>query len=128
MATATAAKTAAVSPATPAAPAELQTLRQAQPKKFSPSALWPIGQDFELLTVKVPDDWTMEDVLKPIAWCNVAAIVAKDNLSTRSDKIGSLIYARSDNGKIKALLTIESVTLDHLRQPNGLVVEPFLVK
>ena len=127
MATATAAKTAApspVHPATPATAAELQSLRKAQPKKFGPSALNPIGKDFELLCVEIPADWEPDDVLNPVAWCHVASLVAKDDLSTRKDFIGSLIYARSS--KFKMLLTIEGVTRDDLKQPNGLIVQPWL--
>lgn len=103
-----------------------QTLREAQSKKFKPSSLQGLGHDFDILAVKVPEDWTFEDVLQPSAWSSVANLVSKDALNTRRDKVGSLIYARHDGGAFKALLVIEAITHDVFGQPNGLVVKPWL--
>lgn len=113
--------------AAPAAPAKpVQTLREVQPKRFAPSSLQSLGQDFDILCVRVPADWTFEDVLKPVAWSNVAPLVAKDALNTRRDKIGSLIYVRHDGGAFKAILSIEGITLDQFGKANGLKVEPWI--
>lgn len=118
---------AAKSAAAPVAVAKpAQTLREVQPKRFAPSSLQSIGQDFDLLAVRVPADWTFEDVLKPVAWTNVAPMVAKDALNTRRDKIGSLIFVRSDSGAFKAILSIEGITLDQFGKPNGLKVETWI--
>jgi hypothetical protein len=117
----------AKSSAAPAAQAKpAQTLREVQPKRFAPSSLQSIGQDFDILAVSVPADWTFEDVLKPVAWSNVAPLVAKDALNTRRDKIGSLIYVRSASGAFKAILSIEGITLDQFGKANGLKVEPWI--
>jgi hypothetical protein len=125
--TAVAAKPAktAVPPVAPT-PVREQKLREAQIKKFGPSSLQAIGHDFELLAIKVPAEWTVEDLLNPGAWANVASIVARDALNTRRDKIGSLIYARSETGAFKMLLSIEAITVDRFGQANGLRVEPWL--
>ena len=103
-----------------------QTLRSAQPNKFSPSSLQPLGQDFELLTIKVPAGWSFEEVLQPITWSNVAAVVAKDALNTRRDKIGSLIYVCAEDGAFGAFLRIESIVIDNMGNANGLRVKPIM--
>ena len=119
----------AKTPAAPVTPTPVreQKLREALVRKFGPSSLQPLGHDFDMLAVKVPAEWDLEDILKPVAWSNVAHLVAKDALNTRRDKIGSLIYARSESGKFKVILTIEGITLDQFNQPNGLKVEPWIV-
>jgi hypothetical protein len=114
--------------ATPAG-AELvkQTMRQVQPKKAAPSSLQSLGQDFDMLAHKPGPDVTLDDVLKPVYWANVANLVAKDALNTRRDKLGSLIYVRPESGAFKAILTIEGISLDQFGQAHGLKVEPWLL-
>ncbi len=119
---------AAAKPAKSPAPAKPeQKLREVQPKKFPPSSLQSLGHDFEILAMKVPADWTLEDVLKPVAWAHVASLVAKDALNTRRDKIGSLIYIRSESGAFKGFFSIEKITHDQFGSANGLELEPWIV-
>ena len=99
-----------------------QKLRAVQPKKFAPSSLQSVGQDYVTMTATAPAEWDYEDCLLPIAWSNVASIVAKDALNTRRDKIGSFIELRSADHSYFALLYILSITVDHMGSPNGLNV------
>ena len=105
----------------PSAPVE-RTLREVQPKKFGmmTSQLQFIGHDYSLLTIKVPADWTFEDVLKPEAWVNVCWRVAKDQTNTRIDSAGSIIQAH--HKEWLAELYIQEVIYDHLKSACGLKV------
>ena len=111
-----------VPPPAAASPAAkpLKTLREALPKKFGPSSLYPLGQDYEILAVTVPDDWSFEEVMKPIAWGNVARIVARNPLSQSRDKVGSLIYA--SGSQFSAWLRINAVKFDGMGGACGLDV------
>ena len=111
--------TAPVAPVKPVA----QTLREAQPRKFPPSGLQVIGQDYDVLTITAPAEWSFEDVMKPVAWSNVCGLVAKDALNTRRDKIGSLIEVRTADHAFYAVLYIGAIVLDHLGKPCGLSVQ-----
>ena len=111
----------------PAPAAAPEKLRDVQPKKLVPSSLQSLGQDFDMLAVRIPADFAFDDILKPVCWANVANLVAKDAWNTRRDKIGSLIYARHEKGDFSAILIIESITLDQLNQANGLVLKPWLI-
>src|SRR3990167_9066731 len=102
-----------VAPSVPVKPVA-QTLRQALPRKFKPSNLQEMGQDYSILTVTAPADWSFEDVLAPIAWANVFGLVARDALNTRRDKIGSLIEVRSEDHAYYAVLYIVQVLKDGL--------------
>jgi hypothetical protein len=103
------------------------SMREVQPKKAAPSSLQSLGQDFDMLAHKPGPGVTLEDVLKPVYWANVANLVAKDALNTRRDKLGSLIYVRPESGAFKVILTIEGISLDQFGQANGLKVEPWLL-
>ena len=113
-------KTKAPVPAPVAGAKPVQTLREAQPKKFPQSKLQALGHDYDRLAVSVPSDWTFADVMKPIAWTHVCAMVAKDALNTRRDKIGSVIEVHSE--KFYADVVIRKVVVDHLGGPCGLDV------
>lgn len=123
MAVATTTKPTVATPAGAELAKPAQTLRAAQPKKAAPSSLQSLGQDFDMLAHKPAPDVTLDDVLKPHYWANVANLVAKDALNTRRDKLGSLIYVRPESGKFKAMLVIEGISLDQFGQANGLKVE-----
>lgn len=101
-------------------PREEQKLREVQVKKFSQNAFMPIGQNHDILTAMVPDDWTFSDVLNPMAWTNVCRIVSKDPSGSRRDKTGSRIFVESKN--FSADLRISGITQDQFGQPNGLIV------
>jgi hypothetical protein len=116
-----AASKAAKSTAAPAAPAKpVQTLREAQPKKFPPSALQVIGHDYDTLTITAPADWTFEDAMRPVAWANVCRLVARAELSGQRNKIGSIIELRNVSHTFFARLYIKEVMFDHLKNPCGL--------
>lgn len=97
-----------------------RTLREVQPKKFSPSSLKIDGQDYEVLTMTAPADWSFADAMRPVAWANVATIVAKDALNTKRDRVGSIIQLHTVDHKFFAELYIKAVVLNDLRSPCGL--------
>lgn len=98
-----------------------QTLRAAQMKRFAPSALCALGYgEYERMTAGAPADWTLADCLNPLAWANVAALVAEDAMKTRKNRVGSVIELH--HPKFYADLIIRAVQLDQLNNPNGLIV------
>lgn len=97
-------------------------LRQVQSKRFGPSDMHPIGQDYDILPVTAGADWTFEDVMKPEAWANVARKVARDALNTRRDKLGSIIHVHSATQAFFAELYINAVVFDNMNNPCGLKV------
>lgn len=128
MSDATAAQKAAKSapaPTTPAAkPAQL--LRETQVKKFGPSALKSLGYgDCEIMTITAPVGMTFAEVTTPMAWNNVAAIVAKDALNTRNrkDGVGSIIILDTEDSTFMAMLRIRKVQRDRVNNPCGLELD-----
>lgn len=113
-------------PAVSAAPSKpAQTLREAQPKKFPPSALKALGYgDCEIMTATAPRGMSFSEALLPIAWSSVASVVARDSMSTRNlrDGAGTLILLDSEDGSYHAHLRIRKVIRDKLNNPNGLDV------
>src|SRR3990167_4249978 len=66
-----------------------QKLRAVQIKKFGPSSLKALGYgDSEILTATAPSVMTFAQAMTPIAWTNVAGIVAKDAINTRNERDG----------------------------------------
>ena len=106
-----------------AAPKAEPKLREVQPKKFPPSMLYPIGQDYEILNVTADADWTLEDLLAPIAWTNVCKKVARDPLNTRRDMLGSAIHVHTSDKSFFAILIINGVVFDNMNNPYGLDVQ-----
>lgn len=108
---------AAAAPAQPKAP----TLREAKQKGFAPSALKPLGYgETEIMTLTVPEGWTFEDVMKPIAWVSVVGPIAANDRKTQIDRIGSLIYVNTVDGRFMAWLRISEICRDELKNPCGL--------
>ncbi len=112
---------------TPPAPSTIstrreQTLRSAQVRKFVPSAMQSLGYgEYDRLTVGCSKDWTFADVMNPIAWANVAALVAEDILKTKKTRIGSIIEVH--HADFYCELWIKDVQLDPVqKQPNGLIL------
>lgn len=97
-----------------------QTMRAVQIRKFPPSSLQLIGQDYSILTATAPKDWNFEDVLKPGAWVHVASRVAKT--ADKRDSVGSLIHVRSADHRWFAVLYIQEVLYDQMKSPCGLKV------
>lgn len=98
-----------------------QTLRDVKPKAFAPSTLKALGYgDIEIMTIAVPAGWSYADILKPIAWSNVAGPIAENPVKTQIDRIGSLIYANAAD--FMAILRINAILRDELRNPCGVEV------
>jgi hypothetical protein len=112
-------------PATQAAkPAKL--LRETQVKKFGPSALKSLGYgDCEIMTITAAAGMTFAEVLTPLAWNNVASIVARDALNTRNrkDGVGSIILLDTEDGSYMAMLRIRKVQRDRVNNPCGLELD-----
>lgn len=97
-----------------------KTMREAQIKKFPPSSLQVIGQDYSILTATAPKEWSFDDVIQPSAWVHVAHRVAKS--AYMRDSVGSLIHVRSADHRWFAMLYIQNVLYDHMKSPCGLEV------
>lgn len=97
-----------------------KTLREVQIKKFPPSSLQLIGQDYSILTVAAPKEWSYADVLNPGAWVHVAYRVAKS--ADMRDSVGSLIQVRSADHRWFAVLYLQAVLYDQMKSPCGLKV------
>lgn len=103
----------------PAAPRQ-QTLRETKPKCFAPSALKPLGYGTtDFMTLDVPEGWTFEDVLKPIAWTSVVNGIAADPGKTQPDRVGSLIYVNTLDNRFMAWLRISKICRNELKNPCG---------
>lgn len=99
------------------------TMRDSQPKRLAPSALKPLGYgDSEILTVTAPSGMTFDEIMAPVAWSNVASVVAKDALNTRNlrDGVGSLIFLDTADSRFNAHLRIKRVLRDSQANPCGL--------
>lgn len=101
-----------------ASDAKVETLREAQMKRFPPSDLHPTGYDYEILHVTASADWTWDDVMNPVAWAHVCNRVSRDALSQRKEKTGSTVFVHSPN--FFAILNIDSVVYDHMSNPCGI--------
>jgi hypothetical protein len=128
MSEAAVAQKAAKSPAAPAAAnaKAAQPLREVQVKKFGPSALKSLGYgDREIMTLTAPAGMTFAEVMAPIAWNNVANIVARDALNTRNlkDGVGSLIILDTEDSSYLAHLRIRKVVRDKVNNPCGLELD-----
>lgn len=114
-------KTDAIQPAAPRV--KRRTLRDVKSKVFSPSSLKPLGYgETEIMTVNVPDGWTFDDVMKPIAWSSVVRPIAADDAKTQVDRVGSLIYVNTLDNRFIAWLRIGAICRDHKNNPNGVAV------
>ena len=116
---ATAVKPARTVASATAAPAK--SLREVQPKTFSPSSLQPLGYgSIEILTICVPAGWTFEDVLNPVAWSGVVGQISANAARTQIDRVGSLIYVTGPD--FVSWLHINRIVRDSLNNPCGLEV------
>lgn len=106
----------------PSAP-PVQKLREVQPKRFPPSALKPLGYgETEILTITAPAGMTFAEIMAPVAWANVASLVAKDQLNTRNlrDGAGCIVMLDTADNTFVATLRITKVVRDRVNGPCGL--------
>lgn len=99
------------------------TRREEQPKRFSPSALKPLGYgETEMLTITAPAGMTFAEIMSPVAWAHVASLVARDQNNTRNhrDGAGCIVMLDTADNKFIANLRITKVVRDHMGGTSGL--------
>lgn len=99
------------------------TRREEQPKRFSPSALKPLGYgETEILTITAPAGMTFAEVMAPVAWAHVASLVARDQANTRNhrDGAGCIVMLDTADNKFIATLRITKVVRDAMNSSCGL--------
>jgi hypothetical protein len=89
-------------------------------KKLPSQSLRPLGQDFDIMAVRVPDNFRYEDLLIPEAWEHVSRWVAGDSIQSTVDRVGTIIIAQSS--RWLAHLRIQAVTRNAVDAPNGIKV------
>lgn len=104
------------------APKPIMPRRENQPKKFVPSSLYQIGHGYAHMAITAPKGWDFADVMKPIAWANVAARVAKGALGSDKDMVGSTIEVHAEDNAYQATVRVMEVQRDQYKSPNGLKV------
>ncbi len=104
---------------TAASGAKVETLREAQPKRFHQSGFFYTGQDYEIMHITAGADWTWDDVMDPLAWASPSAKIAKNAFGNREErKPGSTIFVHAPH--FFGILNIDGVVYDTMNNPCGL--------